>query len=195
VVKKTAIVFILFALREGLAFSIDFGLLLDNGIEAENNYFSYTSAFVLWSSWSGAADWAAAKEGERIAKDTVISTGFKSSAILAVGNSTVIAQPLTRLSLAELLNQNETGTVSNRPVIVTVGHESWIDASTNSAVHPTTAAEITRNPVLPGQNARPNADNGVRLEAGGTLTMGVTFVKTTNRITRATQNAPYRYYH
>jgi hypothetical protein len=70
------------------------------------------------------------------------------------------------------------GTVSNRPVIVTAGQESWIDARTDNAIHPVAAAEITRAlPVLPGQNARPYADNGVRLEADGTLTMGVTFVK------------------
>jgi hypothetical protein len=70
------------------------------------------------------------------------------------------------------------GTVSNRPVIVTAGQESWIDARTDSAVHPAVVAEITRAlPVLPGQNARPYTDNGVRLEAYGTLTMGVTFVK------------------
>jgi hypothetical protein len=74
--------------------------------------------------------------------------------------------------------QSASGMVNNRPVIVTTGQESWIDGRTDSAVHPAAAAEITRNlPVLPGQNARPNADNGVRLEADGTLTMGVTFVK------------------
>jgi hypothetical protein len=61
---------------------------------------------------SGSADWAAAKEGNRIGKDTIVSTGFKSIAVLAVGNSTIMVRPLTRLSLAELINQNETETIN-----------------------------------------------------------------------------------
>jgi hypothetical protein len=48
--KKTALVFILSALCASFAFSIDFGLLLDNNVEAENNYFSYTPAFIPWFS-------------------------------------------------------------------------------------------------------------------------------------------------
>jgi hypothetical protein len=61
---------------------------------------------------SGSADWAAAKEGDSIGKDTVISTGFKSMAVLAAGNSTIMVRPLTRLSLAELMSRNETETVN-----------------------------------------------------------------------------------
>jgi len=61
---------------------------------------------------SGAADWVAAKEGDRIAKGTMVSTGFKSGAILAVGNSTVVVRPLTRLSLTELINRDETETIN-----------------------------------------------------------------------------------
>jgi hypothetical protein len=61
---------------------------------------------------SGSADWVAAKEGDRITKDTVVSTGFKSIAVIAAGNSTITVRPLTRLSLAELLTQNETETVN-----------------------------------------------------------------------------------
>ncbi|MDR2717131.1 MAG: FecR family protein [Treponema sp.] len=184
---------------------------------------------------SGSADWIAAREGNRIVKDTIISTGFKSMAILAVGNSTIIVRPLTRLSLAELMNQNETetinvslstgrirvdvnppagsmakftvqtptaiaavrgtsfdmntakvrvlkGAVNYRPangnkksVMVNAGEESWIDTGTNSAVNPTAAAETARSlPNLPGEDARPPANNGARLEtSGGTLTVDV----------------------
>jgi hypothetical protein len=60
----------------------------------------------------GATDWVVAKEGDRIAKDTVVSTGFKSTAILAVGSSTIVVRPLTRLSLAELVNREETETIN-----------------------------------------------------------------------------------
>jgi hypothetical protein len=42
----------MFALCAGFVFSVDFGLFLDNTIEAENDYFSYTPAFVPWLSWT-----------------------------------------------------------------------------------------------------------------------------------------------
>jgi hypothetical protein len=50
-VKRAALVFILFALYAGFAFSLDLGLLLDNNIEAEDKYFSYSPAFIPWFSW------------------------------------------------------------------------------------------------------------------------------------------------
>jgi hypothetical protein len=52
----------------------------------------------------GAPEWRAAKAGEQISKDTVISTGFRSMAYIALGNSTLIVRPLTRLSLEEIQN-------------------------------------------------------------------------------------------
>jgi len=51
-VKKSALVFILFTLCAGFVFSFDFGLLLDQNIEAENNYFSYTPEFIPWFVWN-----------------------------------------------------------------------------------------------------------------------------------------------
>lgn len=50
----------------------------------------------------GAQDFTPAKIGDSLSKDTVVSTGFKSTALIAVGSSTVMVRPLTRLSLAEL---------------------------------------------------------------------------------------------
>jgi len=61
---------------------------------------------------SDSADWFTAKAGDRIGKDTIISTGFKSMAIIAAGNSTIMVRPLTRLSLEEIINMNETETVN-----------------------------------------------------------------------------------
>jgi hypothetical protein len=52
---------------------------------------------------SGQAEWIPAKPGDPIEGDTVISTGFKSTAVLSIGNSAVTVRPLTRLSLEELL--------------------------------------------------------------------------------------------
>jgi hypothetical protein len=49
-----------------------------------------------------AAAWSPASRGQTLMRDTLISTGFKSSALIAIGNSTLSVQPLTRLSLEEL---------------------------------------------------------------------------------------------
>jgi hypothetical protein len=51
---------------------------------------------------SNAAAWSPASRGQTITRDTLVSTGFKSSALIAIGNSTLTVQPLTRLSLEEL---------------------------------------------------------------------------------------------
>jgi hypothetical protein len=50
----------------------------------------------------GAEAWSPAQQGQVIGRTTAISTGFKSSATLGIGNSTLIVQPLTRLTVDEL---------------------------------------------------------------------------------------------
>ncbi|MDR3021011.1 MAG: FecR family protein [Treponema sp.] len=50
----------------------------------------------------GATDFIPAEAGALVAQDTIISTGFKSTAIIAVGSATITVRPLTRLSLAEI---------------------------------------------------------------------------------------------
>jgi len=51
---------------------------------------------------AGASSFTAAKTGDEVARDTVVSTGFKSAVVIAVGSSTITVRPLTRLSLAEI---------------------------------------------------------------------------------------------
>jgi hypothetical protein len=51
-VKRLTLIFILFTLCAGFVFSSDFGFLLDQNAEAENNYYSYTPAFIPWFSWN-----------------------------------------------------------------------------------------------------------------------------------------------
>ena len=51
----------------------------------------------------GAADFVIAEVGAEVRQNTVISTGFRSNALIEVGTSTIIAvQPLTRLTLTEI---------------------------------------------------------------------------------------------
>ena len=52
----------------------------------------------------GAASWTAARAGQRISRDTMISTGFRSTALIVLQNSTLTVRPLTRLSIEEILN-------------------------------------------------------------------------------------------
>jgi len=59
----------------------------------------------------GSSNWVPARAGAAIQKSTIVSTGFRSTAILTVGNSTLTVHPLTRLTLEELMSQNQTETI------------------------------------------------------------------------------------
>jgi len=60
----------------------------------------------------GSTGWTPARLNEPIRESTIVSTGFKSTAIIAVGNSTLLVQPLTRMSLGALINRDQTETVN-----------------------------------------------------------------------------------
>jgi hypothetical protein len=51
--------------------------------------------------------WVSAVAGGRIEKNTLVSTGFKSSALIELGNSTITVRPLTRLSLEEIIKKED----------------------------------------------------------------------------------------
>ncbi|MCL2067726.1 MAG: FecR family protein [Treponema sp.] len=51
---------------------------------------------------AGATVFVPAFAGDIVALNTIVSTGFRSTAIVAVGSSTIVVRPLTRLSLAEI---------------------------------------------------------------------------------------------
>jgi hypothetical protein len=55
---------------------------------------------------ASASGWRTAAADELIKKDTVISTGFKSTALIVMGNSRLTVRPLTRLSLEELIQRD-----------------------------------------------------------------------------------------
>ncbi|MDR2109763.1 MAG: FecR family protein [Spirochaetaceae bacterium] len=54
---------------------------------------------------AGSEDWTAAVRGGGIAPGAVISTGFKSSAIVSLGSSRIQIRPVTRLTLEELIQK------------------------------------------------------------------------------------------
>ncbi|QQO07997.1 FecR family protein [Breznakiella homolactica] len=56
----------------------------------------------------GSANWVAAAPGMRLSRDTIVSTGFKSTAQITLGDSVLTVKPLTRLTLAELSSSGDT---------------------------------------------------------------------------------------
>jgi hypothetical protein len=57
---------------------------------------------------AGAAAFVTAKIGDQVAAKTIISTGFKSTAIITVGSTTIAIQALTRMSLTEIIQAQGT---------------------------------------------------------------------------------------
>ena len=55
---------------------------------------------------AGSETWEAANRGQNLSWDTTISTGFRSTAVIAIGDSLLTVRPLTRLTLLEL-SQNQ----------------------------------------------------------------------------------------
>ncbi|MEI6385030.1 MAG: FecR family protein [Spirochaetota bacterium] len=49
------------------------------------------------------ADWKPAKVGSKVSKGSLVSTGFKSTAVLKIGKISISMKPITRLSLDELV--------------------------------------------------------------------------------------------
>jgi hypothetical protein len=61
---------------------------------------------------AGAANFTPAREGDEVGANTVIFTGFKSSATVTVGSSTILVRPLTRLTLTEISATQDTERVN-----------------------------------------------------------------------------------
>jgi len=55
---------------------------------------------------------AEAKAGDIVNQDTVVSTGFKSTALIEIGSTVIMVRPLTRLTLKEIRASSESETLS-----------------------------------------------------------------------------------
>ena len=51
---------------------------------------------------SGSSVFIPARAGVEVARDTIVSTGIKSTAVIEIGSSSIVVRPLTRLSLSEI---------------------------------------------------------------------------------------------
>ncbi|GBU27989.1 hypothetical protein R84B8_01545 [Treponema sp. R8-4-B8] len=52
--------------------------------------------------YAGAADYTAATSGAQVKADTIVSTGFTSTALIEVGSVIIAVRPPTRLPLTEI---------------------------------------------------------------------------------------------
>ena len=57
----------------------------------------------------GASSFVKAKSGDQVSENTVISTGFKSYALVGVGSAVITVRPLTRLTLTEIRSTSADG--------------------------------------------------------------------------------------
>ena len=61
---------------------------------------------------AGQAAFVPARAGDEVGRNTIISTGLKSSALISMGSSIITARPLTRLTLEELATSAGTETLN-----------------------------------------------------------------------------------
>ena len=61
---------------------------------------------------AGSTAWETAVPGQTVPVDTVISTGFKSYALISIGSSVMNVRPLTRLSITEIKTSHTTEAIN-----------------------------------------------------------------------------------
>ena len=61
---------------------------------------------------AGQAVFVPAKTGDSITRDTIVSTGLKSTALITTGSAVIAVRPLTRLSFAEISSSAGTETIN-----------------------------------------------------------------------------------
>jgi len=61
---------------------------------------------------SGSSAFVPASAGDAVSSNTIISTGFRSTAIIVIGSSVITVRPLTRLTLAEIQSMENTENVN-----------------------------------------------------------------------------------
>jgi hypothetical protein len=98
----------------------------------------------------GASEWKAAVRGQTLDRAALISTGFRSTALIMVGNSAVTVRPLTRLSLDEIvLKQNgEQITLNLRAGRIRADVKPPVGGKTDFSVRSPTATASVRGTVF-----------------------------------------------
>jgi hypothetical protein len=118
---------------------------------------------------AGASVWRAARVGERISKDTIISTGFRSTAFIDVGNSTLIVRPLTRLSLESLqsIQNNESVALYLETGRVRAEVKPPLDGKVDFSLHAPIVTASVRGTAFDFDGTNLNVDEGQVYFTGG----------------------------
>ncbi|GBU29348.1 hypothetical protein R84B8_02912 [Treponema sp. R8-4-B8] len=105
---------------------------------------------------SGSSAFVPASAGDSVSSNTIVSTGFRSTAIIAIGSSVITVRPLTRLTLAEIQSAENTESVNVnlqagrvrvevKPPAGTKTHLNVQSPSVTASVRGTTFEMDTRN--------------------------------------------------
>ena len=134
---------------------------------------------------AGDANFVPAAAGAELKQDTVISTGFKSTAIVEVGSTVIAVRPLTRLTLAEIRASQGTETlnvnlqagrvrVDVNPPAGTKVSMSVTSPSATASVRGTGFEFDTRNINVQNGTVFFNGNNGYTVQVGAGFFAGVT---------------------
>jgi hypothetical protein len=117
----------------------------------------------------GAASWTAAQTGQRITRNTMISTGFRSTALIVLENSTLIVRPLTRLSIEEILNiqGNETVRIGLQTGRIRADVKPPVGGRTDFTVRSPTATASVRGTSFDFDGVNLRVDEGLVHVTGG----------------------------
>ena len=95
---------------------------------------------------AGQTAFVPARAGDTVARDTVVSTGFKSTALITIGSAVITVRPLTRLTLTEIQSSagSETINVSLQTGRVRVDVEPPAGTRANATVRGPSATASVR---------------------------------------------------
>jgi hypothetical protein len=121
----------------------------------------------------GASEWKAASAGQILDRAALISTGFKSTARISIGNSDITVRPLTRLGLEELIanQESERVTLNLRAGRVRADVKPPTGGKTDFTIRATTATASVRGTVFEFDGTRLRVEEG-RVHLGGASVTG-----------------------
>jgi hypothetical protein len=110
----------------------------------------------------GAVEWKTAVMGQTLERASLISTGFRSTALITIGNSTITVRPLTRLSLEEIVaGQNEEQVTLNlRAGRIRADVKPPVGGRTDFSVRSPTATASVRGTVFDFDGTRLSVEEG-----------------------------------
>jgi hypothetical protein len=122
----------------------------------------------------GAVEWKAAVVGQTLERASLISTGFRSTALIMIGNSALTVRPLTRLSLEEIAAiQNEEQVVLNlRAGRIRADVRPPVGGKTDFSVRSPSATASVRGTVFDFDGLELSVEEG-RVHLGGEAVTGV----------------------